>query len=120
MSVSTLTTQTNGHDTMKLQATLCLSLIALYCAPAAAVTETDKSVDRLGVQGGTAYFSIKDPFSTNCKFDVVYFSIGDDFGKAAYASLLAAQTSGKKLSRFDYAQSAPGETCTLSLVESRS
>ncbi|WP_232757324.1 hypothetical protein [Xanthomonas sp. SHU 199] len=109
---------------MKLKATLCLSLIALYCAPAAAVTETDKSVDRLGVQGvqggTTAYFSVKDALSTTCKFDIVYFNLGDEFGKAAYANLLAAQTSGKKLSRFEYWQSAPGETCTLSLVESRS
>ncbi|MET0550732.1 MAG: hypothetical protein ABW002_15835 [Xanthomonas sp.] len=105
---------------MKLQAALCLSLIAFYCAPAAAVTETDKQVDRLGVQGGgTAYFSIKDAFSTNCKFDIVYFNLSDEFGKSAYASLLAAQTAGKKLSRFDYSQSAPGETCNLSLVESR-
>lgn len=106
---------------MKLPAALCLSLIAFYCAPAAAVTETDKAVDRLGVQGGgTAYFSVKDAFSASCKFDIVYFTLNDEFGKAAYASLLAAQTAGKKLSRFDYTQSAPGETCTLSLVESRS
>ena len=124
MSVSTFKTQANGHDTMKLQATLCLSLIAFYCAPAAAVTETDKLVDRLGVQGvqggATAYFSVKEALSTTCKFDIVYFNLGDEFGKAAYASLLAAQTAGKKLSRIEYSQSAPGEACTLSLVESHS
>ncbi|WP_369933118.1 hypothetical protein [Xanthomonas tesorieronis] len=104
---------------MKLQATLCLSLLAFYCAPAAAVTETDKLVDRVGVQSSTVYFSIKDNLSVNCRFDIVYFSLSDDFGKAAYANILAAQTAGKKLSRFEYWQSAPGETCTLSLVESR-
>ena len=124
MSVSTFTAQANGHDIMKLQAKLCLALIAFYCTPAAAVSETGKLVDRLGVQGvqggATAYFSVKEALSTTCKFDIVYFNLGDEFGKAAYASLLAAQTSGKTLSRFDYTQSAPGETCTLSLVESHS
>ncbi|KMM77609.1 hypothetical protein ACP93_00225 [Xanthomonas sp. NCPPB 1128] len=95
-------------------------MIAFYCAPAAAVTETDKLVDRIGVQGSTVYFSLKDALSVSCKFDIIYFSLSDDFGKAAYANILAAQTAGKKLSRLEYAQSAPGEVCTLSLVESRS
>ncbi|MBB5884553.1 MULTISPECIES: hypothetical protein [unclassified Xanthomonas] len=56
---------------MKLHAALCLSLIAFYCAPAAAVTETDKLVDRIGVQGSTVYFSLKDALSVSCKFDIV-------------------------------------------------
>ncbi|WP_369975712.1 hypothetical protein [Xanthomonas bundabergensis] len=94
-------------------------LIALYCSPAAAVTETDKLVDRLGVQSNTAYFSVKDNLSVKCKFDIVYLNLGDDFGKAAYANILAAQSAGRTLSRFEYYQAAPGETCTLSLVETR-
>lgn len=104
---------------MKLKAGIGFLLIALCCPPAAAVTETDKFVDRVGVQSNTVYFSVKDALSVKCKFDIVYLSLGDDFGKAAYANILAAQSSGKKLSRFEYSQSAPGETCTLSLVETR-
>lgn len=105
---------------MKLQTALCLSLISLYCAPVAAVTELDKSVDRVGIQNNYAYFAIKDNLSVSCKFDIIYLNLTSDFGKAAYANILAAQAGGRKLSRFDYDQVAPGEMCTLSLVESRS
>ncbi len=67
-----------------------------------------------------AYFDVKDGLSTNCKFGIVYFDLNNDFGRAAYANILASQTGGRKLSRFDYSQSTSDQTCVLSLVEARS
>lgn len=104
---------------MKSKAMLALLLATAYSASALA-TDYDKYVDRLGIQGNSGYFSVKDTLSLSCKFDVVYVDLTNDFGKAAYASLLAAQTSGKKLSRLDYSQTVPGEMCMLTLLESKS
>lgn len=97
-----------------------LSLLTLASSNIAfAAVEFDKNVDRLGIQGSTAYFSVKETFSTNCKFDVVYVSLLNEFGKSAYASLLSAQTSGRKISRMEYSQNTPGDICTLNLLETR-
>ena len=91
----------------------------LISASSFATTENLKSVDRLGVQGDNAYFTVKEGFSQNCKWGNIYLNISTHFGKAAYANILSAKASGKKLSRIDYSQSADGEQCNLSLVEVR-
>jgi hypothetical protein len=56
---------------------------------------------------------VAEGFSLNC--GLVYINITNDFGKAAYSNVLAAKTSGKKLSRIDFEQT--NGTCYVSLVE---
>lgn len=102
---------------MKSNAFFSLLVTFFYSSTAFAATDYNRQVERIGVQGSTAYFSVKEALSNNCKFDVVYVSLTNEFGKASFASLLAAQLPGKKISRLEYSQPSPGDTCTLTLLE---
>ena len=95
-----------------LGATLCLLAI-----DALATTENSKTIDRLGVQGNNAYISTVEPLSVACQWSNIYFDITTSFGKAAYADVILAKSSGRKLSRIDYSLASDGVTCVLSLVE---
>lgn len=76
----------------------------------------DKTVDRLGIQGAQAYFSVSEGLSLNCLYGNIYLSLSSPEGRVAYAQILSAKLAGKKLSRVDYEQSADSQ-CSLSLVE---
>ena len=91
----------------------------LIANPAYALTQQNLSIDKLGVQSISIYFSISLPLLTDCQHGNIYFSNESDFGKAAYANLLAAKSANKKLSRIDYSQTVAGGKCTLGLVEVR-
>lgn len=99
-----------------MQKYLVLLLMAC-CGSAIAVTETNKTIDRLGVQGGNAYFDVKESLTLTCAWGNIYLDITTDFGKAAYSNLLAAKSSGRILSRIDYSQTTAGGQCNLDLVE---
>ena len=94
-----------------------LLLTVLLSTHAYSYTQNNALVGVLGVQGSSIYFKINSPFLTDCRWGNIYFSNNTDFGKAAYANILAAKSSGKKLSRLDYEQVSSGEVCTLTLVE---
>lgn len=92
-------------------------LIAATAADASATTDLTKTVDKLGVQGANAYFSTVEGLSLSCEWGDVYITdITSDFGKTAYATLLTAKATGRKLSRIDYVQNSD-TTCSLQLVE---
>ena len=80
----------------------------LIANPAYALTQQNLSVDKLGVQGSAIYFSVSSSLVTDCQWGNIYFSNESDFGKAAYANLLAAKSANKKLSRIDYSQAVAG------------
>lgn len=86
-----------------------------------ATSDYSKTVGQLGVQGITpaqAYFTVKEGLTLTCQYGDIYVDLTTDFGRAAYAELLAARTQGRILSRIDYTQSGgPGSQCTLLLVE---
>ena len=98
---------------MKRYIILCLFL----ASNAYSYTQQHALVEKLGVQGDSIYFSISLPLLTNCQWNNIYFNNTSNFGKAAYANILAAKSADKKLSRIDYRQAVAGGKCTLSLVE---
>jgi len=100
---------------MKLKINLLIACLVPCVAIAA--EDANRTVDRVGVQGNNAYFTAKEGFSQNCQWASIYLDISTSFGKAAYSNILAAKTSGKKLSRVAYDQATSGGSCTLSLVE---
>ena len=96
--------------------------LAMLSTYALATTDSNKTVVALGVQGGStyavAYFTAAEGFSiSSCGY--IYIDVTNNFGKAAYADILMAKTTGRKLARIDYAQDGNG-TCYLSLVEVQS
>ena len=96
-------------------------LSAVFVSAAYAAIDYGKEILKLGVQatlsGDQVYFTVVDGFSYACPTQHVYFPLSSNFGKAAYAQLLAAKASGKKLSRIDYSQNSVNEPCTLTLIE---
>lgn len=95
---------------------LCTLCVALVSQNALAFTESDQTVKRIGVQGSSFYFSTNEGIESSCNHGVIYFDNSSDFGKGAYATLLAAKSSGRKIYRLVYNQDASNK-CTLSLVE---
>lgn len=66
---------------------------------------------------GTAYFSIVEPLSQPCYANVIWIALdAAGAGKVAYATVLAAQLTGKKLGYLEYSMDAGG-VCTLLQVE---
>jgi len=91
--------------------------VALLSAFTHAEEEGLKTVTSIGVQKeNNAYFRVSEGWNVNCTYGVMYFKNNTGFGKAALSTLLAAKSTGKKLSRVVYSQSSSG-TCHLSLVE---
>ena|SRR5579872_1158909 len=103
---------------------LCTAALALVSGAAIAQSDFSKSISQLGVQvqpanaPSLAYFSVNGGFTLSCAYGLVYLDITTDFGRAAYAELLAAKNAGQQLSRIDYTQSGGANSmCTLQLVE---
>lgn len=71
--------------------------------PAHAAIDYEKEILKLGVQatssGDQIYFTVVGGLSYACPTQHIYSPLSSNFGKAAYAQLLAAKTGGKKLSR---------------------
>lgn len=96
-----------------------LALFLSFLTPTLSDANQDlnKSVGRLGVQGNSAFFSVKEGLSTACKFGIIYSAINTDSGKAAYSALLLAKSSKTELLRITYDFDTNTELCTLTLVE---
>lgn len=80
-------------------------------------TDYTKTVDKLGIQNGTVYFSVVETLGLACQYNVIYFNSDTTFGKSAWNVLLAAKFTGRALSRIDYTQDPTTHICTLTLVE---
>jgi hypothetical protein len=90
--------------------------LLIACSSALAMTDTARFVDRLGVQGAQAYFSVSPALSVGCLFGDIYFDISTEAGQSTFAQLQAAKIFSIQLSRIDYTQITNG-TCTLDLAE---
>lgn len=80
-----------------------------------AIVEENKTPTNAGVRipNTAAYFSVKEGLTTVCTDNVVWITFDPEGrGKAAYATVLAAQLSQKKLSLFKYVLNSNG-SCTL-------
>jgi len=98
-----------------LACTLLWSCAATGIEQPSYITETNKTISRVGAQGTIFYVSFNEPLARTCQWGVVY--IAQD-RKGMYAQVLAAKLSGRKLSRIDYSQAGGDETtCNLELVE---
>jgi len=92
------------------------TLLALcVSAPAAATTEYNKTISRVGAQGSNGYVVFTVPPTGSCSYGNVYLNIGTDAGKAYYSLLLTAYAQGRPISRIDYTNTAG--TCTVDLIE---
>ena len=92
-------------------------LLCSLAGTAMAIDDYSKSVNKLGVQSGVAYFGIKEGFGVNCKYEIIYIDITTDFGRLAYSNILSAKAAGLKLSWVNYTQASLGGICSLNLVE---
>lgn len=104
-----------------VKARFIVSLLVLFSTPVLAVEDYNRTIDRLGAQAGgasghVAYISVVEGWSGGCAFGVVYLDLNTIWGRAAYASALAAKHAGKRLSRVNYAVGS-GFTCTATLIE---
>jgi len=98
---------------------ILLFVISLLTTPVLAMEQNELTITATGAQAPSGgYFRIAENLLVNCKYNVIYFDISSDFGKAAYSTLLAAKASGKKLSRISYTQDPGSERCNLDLLES--
>lgn len=90
-------------------------LIGIFIQPATALaySQSNITIDRVGVQGTSHYVSFIEPLSTTCKYSNIYF--GSD-KKSSLALVLAIKAQGKKVSRMDYTKDSNGQ-CNLDLIE---
>jgi hypothetical protein len=97
-------------------------LVALSASTVFAVsaTDTNKTIVRIGTQVTQAYIELSPALTIagGCLFGLVYVAnTSTAEGKAYYATLLTAYSQGKPLSRVDYANSASGGQCFVTLLE---
>ena len=104
---------------MKRIVTTLFAVLTLAIAQTAhSFEEFAVTVDRVGIDGGTLYFGIKESLSGGCQYDIIYVNLGTALGKHAHATLLMAKLVGRKLSRIAYVfDTAPSTQCILQLIE---
>lgn len=107
----------------KLISLVFAALISFSASSAFAVSATDlnRTIVKLGAQSGFAYIQVTPALSIagGCQGgDFVYVAdLSTAAGKSYYATLLTAYSQGKPISRVDYANSAAGGVCIMSLLE---
>ncbi|GLQ88656.1 hypothetical protein GCM10007898_22260 [Dyella flagellata] len=85
---------------------------------AMAASDDNKTVASAGVQQGTGYFRLVEPTSVSCLYSVIYIpNLSTDAGqRAMYATVLAAESSSRKIAHLSYDVDSMGR-CNASLVE---
>ncbi len=89
---------------------------------ASAVTETNKTINAMGVQigGGNAiaYVYVSPAPTVNCLFGILHIQdLSTPGGTALLSMLQKAYSLSKPLSRIDYAQDSTTGMCFISLIE---
>jgi hypothetical protein len=78
-------------------------------------SETNKTVARLGAEGGGFYATFVESVGQTCLYGILYVASDK---KGLYTQLLTAKITGKRLSRIDYSQpNGNGTVCNLELAE---
>lgn len=96
---------------MKLMPTLLLSAALCASTSAMAVVDTNKTPTRMGMRPGSnsAYFYIAESLSLACAANVILITLdAAGNGRTAYATILAARITGKKLAYLEYTQDVNG------------
>jgi hypothetical protein len=111
--------QPEGEPAMKLLSALLISVVMCATSNAYAVVETNKTPMGMGIRpsANSAYFFVAETLITACGANVIWIVLdAAGLGKTAYASVLAAKVTGKKLSYLEYTQDVFGN-CYLVQVE---
>lgn len=97
--------------------TVALSIASLSVSAQTSTTDTNRTVSAVGIQAGVAYLQTSPAPSGNCIYNTLYIGgiTGNAGNAAAYATVLAAQTSGQQITRVQYTNTSG--TCTVVLVE---
>jgi hypothetical protein len=82
-----------------------------------AETETNKTIDRVGVSGNLAYFTAVEGFAAACNAGAMQVDLGTPAGRALYAMVLTAKATNRKLSRIDFSVDAATGACVVTLAE---
>jgi len=98
-----------------IKRTLALAAAMAISLPASAVTDTNRTVTSVGVQGNQAYFTVSPALSGSCLYDIVYILDLANSGKFLYGNLISAYSAGLVLQRVDYTVLGNG-TCQATLV----
>ena len=98
----------------------CLAPLIIGITPGVALaqqtyTEYNKTVAAAGVQDSNGYVSFA-ATTANCLYNIVYFDITTDAGKAYLSVALTAKATNTPLSRVGYSMASTG-ICTATLVE---
>jgi hypothetical protein len=80
-------------------------------------TETNKTIDRVGVSGNLAYFTAVEGFAAACDSEAMQVDLGTPAGRALYATVLTAKATNRKLSRIDFSVDAATGACVVTLAE---
>lgn len=105
---------------MKQLIALVLCILASFSA--SAVTETNKTINAMGVQMGSvnaiAYVYVSPAPAVNCLYGILYVQdLSTPGGTALLSMLQRAYSLSKPLSRIDYAQDSVSGTCYITLIE---
>lgn len=106
------------HRVLSLRSVLCAATLFAVSTLATAADDSNKTLQNTGVQSGTGYFKLVEPTSVNCLYGVIYVTnLSNDAGqRSMFATVLAAQASGLKISHVSYDVDTAGR-CTANLVE---
>lgn len=98
---------------------LLAAITALSCANVLAVTDTNRTITKIGVQGDDAYFTVSPATSVTCGYGVLYLKDTDNANtKVKVAAVMSAYSDQAPLTRIDYTVVAGSpSTCHVSLVE---
>jgi hypothetical protein len=105
------------HIMKKLSALLSAAVLSTPGLSAAWThDESNRTVATVGVHYTTTGFLILvEPVPTNCQHGNLYFDIATPLGKALFATLMTAKTTGQKV-RVGYTVPAAAGLCTLELA----
>lgn len=82
-----------------------------------AEVENYRSITKLAAEASQrGYFRVEEQLNVSCKYNVIYFDLNTDVGKAQLSLLMTAKIAGKEITTLAY-NVAADTTCTLSTVE---
>jgi hypothetical protein len=101
---------------------IALVLCILASLSASAATETNKTINAMGVQIGSAnsiaYVYVSPALAVNCLYGILYIQdLSTPGGTALLSMLQKAYSLSKPLSRIDYAQDSSSGMCFINLIE---
>lgn len=102
-----------------LRSALFLATALFLAIPSMAAVDVNKTPTRMGIRpdSSSAYFFVAEGLSLNCTANVILITLdASGFGRTAFASILAAKITGRRIAYLEYTQDMNGY-CTLVQVD---